>query len=692
MAGKEQRHVSEMSSPVDPGQPLEAGLRHRQLIVVSGAREWAVQQSKALVDDTALWLGTAGPDEADSLPWHHQTGLRKQLGATLGDVVFDAYGGFDPDLFALVAGAIGGGARLVLLAPLDDWAGGSRFLRRLACKLRDDPQVVRLDAAMSDFSVPPRPAAVMPAPSSSTGFPYGAISADQAEAVARIFRVVEGHRRRPLVLLADRGRGKSSALGLAASELIRRGRDRIVVTAPRRTAVDAVFQRLADVGLDGAVTFLPPDRLLTGDAGAAALFVDEAAAIPLDILRGLLARHARMVFSTTVHGYEGSGRGFVLRFRDVLDQYAPGWHQFELSTPVRWADGDPLERFVFDALLLKAEPAAVGQGTVLADEAWEVLRLDRERLVQDETRLSALFGLLVAAHYRTTPGDLERLLDQPSLEIHVVMRDGAILATVLTVLEGGLDGDLGLEVRLGRRRLRGHLAPQALIAHLGLEQAAGLRCRRVVRIATHPRLRRRGLARALLSTVAERAQLEGIDYLAASFGAPVGLLRFWRANGYLPVRFGVRRNAASGLHSALVMRPVSTIGYDLFDQARWRFAEALPLWLADPLRDLDPAVAVELFHGLADIPDAVPRLSATDLEALREFADSDRSLLATLPALQRLTRVRLAQGRGGPSLENLLMKLLQHRDLATIARYRGWEGKAAALEALRSAVETLLSN
>ncbi|MFP3366547.1 hypothetical protein R0J93_23165, partial [Pseudoalteromonas sp. SIMBA_148] len=67
-----------------------------------------------------------------------------------------------------------------------------------------------------------------------------------------------------------------------------------------------------------------------------------------------------------VHGYEGTGRGFQLRFRHHLERQCPGWQALEMTTPVRWAPGDPLEALTDDLLLLSAQPPELGW---LADAA-----------------------------------------------------------------------------------------------------------------------------------------------------------------------------------------------------------------------------------------------------------------------------------------------------------------------------------
>ncbi|MCT9623490.1 tRNA cytosine(34) acetyltransferase TmcA, partial [Curtobacterium sp. C2H10] len=75
------------------------------------------------------------------------------------------------------------------------------------------------------------------------------------------------------------------------------------------------------------------------EVNASWLIVDEAAAIPGPLLRRLVARFPRTLLTTTVQGYEGTGRGFLLKFCAGFAQL----RQFSLSAPVRWAPGCPLE-------------------------------------------------------------------------------------------------------------------------------------------------------------------------------------------------------------------------------------------------------------------------------------------------------------------------------------------------------------
>ncbi|MCZ7683652.1 MAG: hypothetical protein M5U28_34720 [Sandaracinaceae bacterium] len=117
----------------------------------------------------------------------------------------------------------------------------------------------------------------------------------------------------------------------------------------------------------------------------------------MPLLTQVVLRHprARIAFATTARGYEGTGRGFVLRFLEWLKTLDRPLASHALSEPIRWAAGDPLERLVFDALLLDAEPARLELDVDLAGVRHA--RLERDALAGDERLLREVFGLLVHA-------------------------------------------------------------------------------------------------------------------------------------------------------------------------------------------------------------------------------------------------------------------------------------------------------
>lgn len=685
--------------------------------MLAGDAEWG----RALADDLchrlpltpASWIGDAAPGPMESLNGRQALAL---LGQEREAVVFDAHSGFDPDVFGAVSGTVVGGGLLILLTPpLGQWPDfadpaaerisiaplsfadvSGRFLQRL----------VRLLATAEGVSVVEQQAESLPLPAADSvpgevvpAFDRdGFRSTDQQTAVAALVHVVHGHRRRPVVLVADRGRGKSAALGIAAARLLREGLQRIVVTAPRMDAVAPLFeqaaQRLPGARLrrgqlrwhEASIEFHPPDELLLTPIQADLLLVDEAAAIPAPLLTHLLERHSRIAFATTVHGYEGTGRGFAVRFRRVLDTLTPGWREVRLRTPIRWAADDPVEAFVFRALLLDASAAAEEQVADAVPARCEYVRLDRDTLAADEPTLSQLFGLLVQAHYRTRPNDLRNLLDGPGLCVHVLRHEGLIVATALVAAEGGFDAGMAQAIAAGKRRPRGHLIPQSLAAHLGLADAARLRCARVMRIAVHPAVQRRGLGKQLLRQICRQAEADGFDLLGASFGASEDLLAFWHNEKSLPVRLGFSRDHASGAHSVMLLRALSERGEVIFSAARARFLADFALQLGDPLRELEPRLAAQLLRRSGGETAVGAPLHAGDGQTLRDFACGARGFEDCLGALHRLALRTLADpacmlDAAGQRL--LVAKLLQRRRWGEVAALLGVPGRAAVVERLR---------
>ncbi|MDZ7851910.1 MAG: GNAT family N-acetyltransferase [Halomonas sp.] len=694
--------------------------RWRGLVWLSGTSDACRREALALWQADAwslpLWVAAEPGEGIETSNWLPASKARTRLGGEQDLVVLDAVSaasGFDPEAFGALSGTLRAGGLLVLMTPPDwgtrpdadyrrlaehPWRAeqlSARYLARLARLLRADARVIRWTAGEVPLglSLPEMPP---PERAPSTEDP-DCLSRDQAEAVARLTRL---RRRRPLVLTADRGRGKTAALGIACARLLAAGEMEILVTAPRPSAVAGLFERLAalcpagkrrgnvfETG-EGRVAFLPPDALAEqGEVGGPGrlLLVDEAAAIPAPLLGQWLEVFPRIAFATTIHGYEGSGRGFALRFRERLARQTPDWRECHLAEPIRWAVGDPLEALTSRLLMLDAEPTAC----VDAGGEPTLRRLDRDALSRDEPRLRALFGLLVQAHYRTTPADLRHLLDGPGVALTDLEAGPALQGVVVSGDEGGFEADLAEQVARGKRRPRGHLLAQSLAAHAGEREALTAHLRRVLRIAVPVEQRRHGMGRRLIEAEVARARHDGVDLLGASFGAEAGLQSFWQAAGFRAVRLGLTRETATGEHALMVVRPTGPRGERLAERLLIRFHRQLPGLLAFELSELEPAVVVAL---LAEVP-AAP-LADEDRRDLGDVAFGHRQPALARPAIQALVRCRAGEaslaGRQDEALALLAAWAFQGREAAWLVTRLGVSGKRGVMAWLREVVAGLL--
>jgi tRNA(Met) cytidine acetyltransferase len=637
----------------------------RRLLVLSGDRDACYEAADRALDAAAIDRGATtlvgdgnldcervGPKRADRL-----------LGTTRECVVYDGHADFRPNAVGRVVGAVdGGGLFVLLLASLDDFGERrtdfdrtlavppsdigdvtGRFRRRFVETLRVHPgiAIVDVDAEVVErdgLTHPtPRLAADPPELPADRTFPDAAYDACLTGDQMRVVRGLEALRGpadapTAVVVEADRGRGKSSAAGIAAGSLAAEGAD-VLVTAPEYRSSHEVFVRAEalletlgrtvetegnpprDIRVEGSgdddggrVRFETPKRAagLLGDSddetASDAVFVDEAAALSVRLLEQFLAA-PQVAFTTTIRGYEGAGRGFSVRFRGRLDESDHAVVEGRLDEPIRYAAGDPVEVWAFRALLLDARPPVDEVVERASPESVEYRDLSPEDLLADETLLREAFGLLVLAHYRTEPDDLARLLDAPNLRVRALVaesqcpsRDGHVVAVALLAREGGLPDSVREHMYEGGR-VRGNMLPDVLTSQLRDEQAGIPEGLRTVRIAVHQAVRSRGLGSHLLAEIRREFRID-YDWLGVGYGATPELLRFWRENGYRAVQLSTTRNDASGEYSALMLDPLSEAGADLHDRhARW-FASRIASMLGDPLRDADPDVVRELLRSV----------------------------------------------------------------------------------------------
>ena len=435
---------------------------------------------------------------------------------------------------------------------------------------------------------------------------------------------------------AARGRGKSALAG----QLISRIAGSAIVTAPAKAATDVLAQFAGE-----KFRFIAPDALLASDEQADWLVVDEAAAIPAPLLHQLVSRFPRTLLTTTVQGYEGTGRGFLLKFCARF----PHLHRFELQQPIRWAQGCPLEKMVSEALVFDDENFThTPQGNIVIAAFEQTLWRS-----EPETPLK-VYQLLSGAHYRTSPLDLRRMMDAPGQHFLQAAGENEIAGALWLVDEGGLSQELSQAVWAGFRRPRGNMVAQSLAAHGSNPLAATLRGRRVSRIAVHPARQREGTGRQLI--VGALQYTHDLDYLSVSFGYTEELWRFWQRCGFVLVRMGNHREASSGCYTAMALLPMSDAGKQLAEREHYRLrrdAQALAQWNGETL-PVDP------------LNDAV--LSDDDWLELAGFAFTHRPLLTSLGCLLRLLQTsELAL----PALRGRLQKNASDAQLCTTLKLSG---------------------
>ncbi|XP_071453035.1 RNA cytidine acetyltransferase isoform X2 [Hetaerina americana] len=372
---------------------------------------------------------------------------------------------------------------------------------------------------------------------------------DQGKALLKFVEgISEKSLRTTVSLTAARGRGKSAALGLAVAAAVAFGYSNIFVTAPSpenlRTLFEFVFkgfdaleyQEHIDYDLlqstnpefnkaivrvnifhdhRQTIQYIHPsdaNRL----AQAELVVVDEAAAIPLPLVKSLFGPHL-LFLASTIDGYEGTGRSLTakllkqLRNESVAPKAAKGTmatpnagrvlYEVDLTESIRYHPGDAVEAWLGNLLCLGVEYIPKGlamSSSCPPPELCELYHVNRDTLfchhAASEAFLHRLVELFVASHYRNSPDDLLMMSDAPAHRIFCLLgptRSDSkvipeVLAAVQICLEGGVSRD-SVESGLSRgRRAWGDLIPWTVAQQYQDVDFPSLCGARVVRIATHP--------------------------------------------------------------------------------------------------------------------------------------------------------------------------------------------------------------
>lgn len=454
-----------------------------------------------------------------------------------------------------------------------------------------------------------------------------ALTQDQINAIKLIENLVDlpkdQYSRATVVLIADRGRGKSCAIGIALVGLIHyllkfKNRVRIAVTAPSSTNVQSLMMLamkaldLLDFKFDAirkendiieikgekfSIEYWAPASAVKQDVDIVA--VDEAAGIPVPLLHTIWLKFRRTIFATTIHGYEGAGRGFSVRFlKRIKEDKKTKLNIYEMEEPIRYSRHDPIEKWVFRTLLLDAEPSELIEEDFqyIERKEFNYLILNPEQLftLENEHILRNLFGIYVLAHYRNEPDDLGMIADAPHHSVRgLALPNGKIVAAAQLAEEGPIPDEY-LDSLLRGGKIPGNIIPDRLLKHGRIREIGSGKGWRIVRIAVHPNAQGKGIGSYLLSKLIEEAIQKNYDWIGSGFGATEELLKFWIKNRFIPIHISPDRNPVSAEYTVLVINPLTDVWKQITELLNKELRVKLLESLYDTYRDLE----VEVTHIL----------------------------------------------------------------------------------------------
>jgi len=706
-------------------------LMERRLVVLVGDDFWSSSLLKSIDSNGCNSESCSGAKQADNT-WlvygeseHIKSNVAKQsyrdkLGSESDYVVF--HGAQLPvNAFAGLSGTLVAGGVLFLLVNDISQVTESLFYKRFFNLLNTFSAHVVIE--QNKFYLP----VVSPIHSQytsdepSTLLAYSCVTQEQLTAVEAVIEVLKGKRNRPLVLTADRGRGKSSALAIACGELMKSAtkeyRLRIIITAADLNSLVVFFRQLEASLPDGelqngkftarygSIEFVAIDQLLKKPMDASLVLVDESASIPIYLLEQLLSHHSRLVFASTIHGYEGAGRGFTLKFQQTLAVKFPKWRSLHLHEPIRWRVNDPLEKFVFEACLLNAElPNIAVDEQKIEPSLLEFKQFSAVELASNEKLLKQVFAVLVTAHYQTKPSDVKMLLDNEQVQLVCLLtKEEAreetkqqIIAVALLINEGSSNcNNITAEeisaVNQSKRRLKNHFVPQSLLTQCGIEYAFDYHYLRVMRIAVHPQLQHQGIGTYFLDKLTEFSTAQGADFLASSFGASSGLLSFWLTNDFHLARIGFSKDKASGEQSSLVLKALSQVAIKALDDISTEFYRCFDYLLTDEYRYLSADIVALILHYNPQLLSEM--ISARDKANVETFAQGHRQFSSCVYSLHLWLKQQLSSSAALED-ENLLVlisRIMQKQSITEVCSAYGFTGKKDLEQFLKSTIQRCLT-
>ncbi len=333
---------------------------------------------------------------------------------------------------------------------------------------------------------------------------------------------------------------------------------RVVLLSPSRLSSKNTLKHLNDVSRETFQFYIPQSFDLSVSLQDIRetnyIIVDEAASINREILEKISQFHnAKIIFSTTIDGYEGTGQSYRLSY---LNQQAD--NIIRLTEPKRFSPNDLLYRLSQQLCQpINNEKIHVTDGVSLFSS----------KIMQEKGLLLPTFSLLQAAHYRTTPNDFANFYDDNTEFITCIKDKKLIGATHLlkeTLSEVQETPTLITDIINGKRRVKNAMTQQALLNAYGgdneIDKIATTNILRISRIATDSDYRRQGVATEMINHLTDMAIGQKIDFISTSFSGKPETLQFWLSQSSMPVRIGVNKNKWHNEFALLMLKPLSVNG------------------------------------------------------------------------------------------------------------------------------------
>ena len=545
----------------------------------------------------------------------------------------------------------GGGMIIFCLEDIKTYIESSFYFKRLFLKLVEKKIAIFLNDKL-EITQETKIKAINSKPTKKNQtkeFKFYSKSKDQENVLENFIELLNDRTRKIIALSAGRGRGKSAAMGILSVFALKQ-HSLIQISAPLlenlKTFFEFAIKTLKNENYDEKKDFkifykeiknikYVKKILITKNHNQIIEYVspfeelkqfpdlviiDEAAAIPLPCLNNLIKANTVFV-SSTISGYEGTGKALSLKFFENLKKEASTNFVFQekhLSESIRYSSNDPVEKWLISSLILDTSPLKIDFAP--SPDEIKLVGVNKKILFSNhsasEKILEDLTSLFVSSHYKNSPDDLQIFCDSPNHYVFVGLspvKEGYEIPRIIFAVHFSIENDSKKEGNLIKNVLGEYFLDNKFKQSLGI---------RIVRICVHPDFTSMGYGSFALNKLYEifsKSQINAqngktlnfedqdsifcdleniktpkIDWIGSSFGCNSKLLGFWKKNYFFPVYLKMTPNSITGEHSTIVIKSINeSINVESF---REKFSDRFINLLSDPFKNFKLDVISKLIY------------------------------------------------------------------------------------------------